>query len=235
MINLTKFTDSYERKARLYPALICLFPIMVGTAISFPNVFSTLSGLVALAAAVGFLQLLSHLARDRGKALETTLYEKWGGMPSVTIFRYRDNTIPTPAKLKYHTVLSKKSGVNAPTKKMELKLPNKADEIYLSWSDFLRGKTRDTKKYKLVFKENINYGFRRNLLGMKWLCVLSAIFSIGILYFPVLGGFKVNEIIFATTLLFTIYISVFIFVIKPSWVKVVANAYGKQLVEAINT
>lgn len=145
MIDWSKFTDPYERKARLYPALICLFPIMIGVSISYPKVFSTLSGFVALAAGVGLLQFLSHLARDRGKALEAGLYEKWGGMPSVKVFRHNDNRIPNPAKLKYHAVISKASKINAPSKEYELQQPIKADEIYLSWSDYLRGKTRDKK------------------------------------------------------------------------------------------
>lgn len=234
MIDLSKFTDPYERKARLYPALICLFPIMIGVSISYPKVFSTLSGFVALAAAVGLLQLLSHLARDRGKSLEEGLYKKWGGMPSVTIFRHRDNRIPSPAKLKYHAVLSKISKINAPSKEDELQQPTKADEIYLSWSDYLRGKTRDQKKYSLLFKENINYGFRRNVLGIKWFCVLSSVIAVAILFVPVFNGGEITKIIIATTSFCMLYLFVFLFVVKASWVRVVAEAYGKQLIEAIN-
>tara|TARA_R110000851_G_scaffold325125_1_gene492886 strand:+ start:3218 stop:3421 length:204 start_codon:yes stop_codon:yes gene_type:complete len=67
MIDLSKYLEPYERKARLYPALICMFPIMLGVAVSFKDVFTALSGLVALAVSVGMLQLLANLARDRGK------------------------------------------------------------------------------------------------------------------------------------------------------------------------
>lgn len=234
MIVLSKFTDPYERKARLYPALICLFPIMIDVSISYPKVFSTLSGFVALGLAVGLLELLSNLARDRGKSLEAGLYKEWGGMPSVTIFRHSDNRIPSPAKLKYHEVLSEISKINAPSKEYELQQPTQADEIYLSWSDYLRGKTRDQKKYSLLFKENINYGFRRNVLGIKWLCVLSSFIAVAILFFPVCNGAEITNIIIAATLLCMLYLYVFLFVVKASWVKVVAEAYGKQLIEAIN-
>lgn len=234
MIDLSKFTDPYERKARLYPALICLFPIMIGVSISYPKVFSTLSGFVALAAAVGLLQFLSHLARDRGKALEAGLYKKWGGMPSVTIFRHCDNRIPSPAKLKYHAVMSKISKINAPSKEDELQQPTKADEIYLSWSDYLRGKTRDQKKYSLIFKENINYGFRRNILGIKWFCVLSSIIAIALLFVPIFNGGEITNIVVATILFCMLYLFVFLLVVNDSWVKVVAESYGKQLIEAIN-
>ncbi len=234
MIDLSKYTDPYDRRARLYPALICLFPIMLGIAISFQKVFSALSGLVALAAAVGLLQLLSHLARDRGKSLESTLFEKWGGIPSVAIFRHRDTRIPAPAKLKYHTIMSNVSKINSPLKEEEAKHPTKADEIYMSWSDYLRGKTRDTNKYGLLFKENINYGFRRNMLGLKWFCVFSSLAGIGLIYAPALSNHDITPTMISGITFCVIYILVFIFVVKSSWVKVVADAYGKQLVEAIN-
>ncbi len=235
MIDFSKITDPYERKARLYPALICLFPVMVSISLSFPKVYSTLSGFVALAAAIGVMQLMAHLARDRGKHLEQTLFEAWGGMPSVVILRYRDKTIPGPAKTKYHAVLAKKSNIVAPTELFEKENPKEADDIYESWSDFLRGKTRDGKKYALVFKENINYGFRRNLLGIKRFCILSALISFVILLFPSLKSLMLSEIQIATGTLLIIYTMIFIFVVSDRWVKTVANAYSKNLIEAINT
>jgi hypothetical protein len=234
MSNLSNFTDPYDRKARLYPALICLFPIMISIAISFPKTFSTFSGFVALAAGTGLLQFLTHLARDRGKALEEELYYKWGGMPSVTLFRHRDDRISKPAKIKYHNFMSRASNINAPTKEEESSQPTIADEIYLSWSDFLRGKTRDKKKFELIFKENINYGFRRNLLGIKWYCVLSSLTALTILFSPIINSGKITELIISTALLCTLYIFIFIIVVTDSWVKVVADSYGKQLIEAIN-
>lgn len=234
MIDLSKHTDPYERKARLYPALLCIFPIIISISISFPSIFTTLSGFVALAAAFGLLQFISHLARDRGKALENGLFNLWGGMPSVVVLRHSDSLIPSPAKIKYHSVLSKKSGIKAPSREIEKKYPQQADAVYLSWSDFLRGKTRDPKKYPLVFKENVNYGFRRNLLGLKWYCVLSGAVGLVILNMPILNGNELSETMIAISLLFLLYMHVFIFVVNNSWVEVVAKAYGKQLIEAIN-
>ncbi len=234
MIDLSKYLEPYERKARLYPALICLFPIMLGVAVSFQDVFTTLSGLVVLAVSVGMLQLLANLARDRGKSLETTLFEQWGGMPSVRLFRHRDSTIPSPAKVKYHAVLSKASKIKAPSTKEEKQNPNQADEIYLSWSDFLRGKTRDTKKYHLLFKENISYGFRRNLFGIRWFCVASSLIGIVLTNTAVITGNQATDITIAVTLLLTAYLAVFLFVVNSAWVKVVADAYAKQLIEAVN-
>ena len=234
MINLSKYTDPYERKARLYPALLCIFPVIVAISISYPSIYKTLSGIVVLGAAIGMMQFISHLARDKGKAIEYELFHKWGGIPSVVVMRYSDNAIAPPAKVKYHSILSKKSGIQAPTREDEESNPESADEVYLSWSDFLRGKTRDTKKYHLVFKENINYGFRRNLLGLKWFCVVFGVIGLAILNLPIISGKEFTDTMLFMTTLIVIYTLIFVFVVNSNWVKVVAKEYGKQLVEAIN-
>ena len=234
MIDLAKITDPYERKARLYPALICLFPLMVGMSITFPKVYSTLSGFVALAAAIGGIQFLSHLARDRGKKLEPTLFKNWGGTPSVAILRHSDKLISPPAKLKYHSILENKSKIAAPSVDFENGNSDQADEIYSAWSDFLRGKTRDIKKYPLVFKENINYGFRRNLFGVRWHCICSALVAIVIMLSPSLENRSLSEVQIAIGLFLVAYIFIFLFVVSRDWVKTVADAYSRNLIEAIN-
>lgn len=235
MIDLSKYFDPYERKARLYPALICIFPIMLAVAVSFQNVFSVLSSLAALAVSAGMLQLFANLARERGKALEVKLFEDWGGMPSVRLFRHGDATIPSPAKKKYHAVLERASRIQAPSAEEEEKNPKYADEIYLSWSDFLRGKTRDTEKHSLLFKENVSYGFRRNLLGLRWPCVASSIIGLGATNAPVILGESLTDIKIAVSLLLGTYAVVFMFVVNGAWVKTVADAYAKQLIESVNT
>ncbi|MCP3670149.1 MAG: hypothetical protein GY814_06885 [Gammaproteobacteria bacterium] len=234
MIDMGKYFDPYERKARLYPGLICLFPILVTVSINYPKVYSTLSGFVALAAAVGILQLISHLARDRGKRLEPSLYETWGGMPSVVILRHRDSMLPRAAKLKYHHSLEKESGIKATTPEMEEGHPGESDDIYTSWSDFLRTRSRDMKKYPLVYKELINYGFRRNLLGIKPYCLYSVIASIILIIAPRLSIQEVSEIQVAVVVCMVIYMMILTLVVTREWVRTVAFAYAKSLVESIN-
>ena len=234
MIDLGKYTDPYERKARLYPALLCLLPIMVATAIAFPSVFSTLSGLVALAASVGILHFLTHISRGLGKALEAGLYQDWNGIPSVVILRYRDTTIPTPAKRRYHAILSERTGIRGPTQAMEDAHPDQCDEIYRSWSDFLRGATRDTKKYSLLFKENINYGFRRNLFGLKQTCIICGIVALALILLPSLFSKNLTTSITAGAIVISVYIAVLSIIVNPTWVRAAAHAYAIQLIETIN-
>ncbi len=235
MINFEKVTDPYERRARLYPALICLLPLIVSISLSFPSLFTTLSGLAVLVVSLGGLQLLTQLARDRGKRLEKSLFEEWGGMPSVAIFRFSDQNIPLPAKQRYHEIVSSETGIEAPTKELEMTSPKQADAIYLSWSDYLRGKTRDVRKYPMVFKENINYGFRRNLFGIKWFCVFSGFLSIIVIAIPISQSDAITETQIGIMIAIMLYILIFIIVVNKDWVRITAFAYAKQLVESINS
>ena len=231
MIDVTKLLDPYERKARLYPALICLLPITIAVFVSFPEVYSTFSGLIALVVTFGGLQFLSHLARDRGKLLENRLFNDWGGIPSVTIFRHRDSVIPKLTKLGYHSTLSNKTGIAGPSEEIEKNDPATADEIYRSWSDHLRTHTRDETKFSLLFKENINYGFRRNLLGIKLYCLVSGLIGLGVIILPHPSHLSNTDV--STCIAIIIYISTVIFVVNGNWVKVMADEYAKRLVEAV--
>ena len=103
-INL--ITDSYDRKARLYPALLLIAPV-VATAIAFLSAkFSALQSLSAAIVACGGAFLLAQLARDAGKKGEQGLFEKWDGLPSVVIFRFRDARLDSITKTRYHKRLA---------------------------------------------------------------------------------------------------------------------------------
>ena len=204
----------------------------------YPKVFHLWSSLAALAVSFGLLQFLAHMARDRGKQLEPTLFKQWGGMPSIRLLRYRDETIPKPAKERYHALLSEQTGINPPSNELENDQPAEADEIYQSWSDYLRGKTRNSSKYPLVFKENVNYGFRRNLFGLRLLCLLGSIFCLAVI---ILKGYQfyrtsatIDAAIAGTGVVVALYLSIFIFIINKQWVKLPAYAYARQLLEALN-
>jgi len=234
IIDLHKIIGPYERRARLYPSLLCLFPLILGISVLFPSLYAKLSGLAALAVSLGVLQLLVHITRDGGKGLEIKLFKEWGGMPSVAIFRFSDENIPGPAKYRYHNMISAETGIAPPTEEFEATSPKEAEDIYLSWSDYLRGKTRDRNKYPMVFEENINYGFRRNLLGVKAFCILSGILSLVMIGISSYKYGSYTELTVGISLVITLYIFVFIFIVNKNWVKTAAYAYAKQLVESIN-
>lgn len=65
---VAKVTDPYDRQARLYPALLCLLPLLALVALLYaPNV-SALTGVATLAVSCGglFLMLMSAARSERG-------------------------------------------------------------------------------------------------------------------------------------------------------------------------
>lgn len=76
-----------------------------------------------------------------------------------------------------HTFLAAKLGVAFPTAAQEAQEPGEADRLCESATRWLLEQTRDTSKYSLLFTENISYGFRRNMLGMRWIGLAAAMLA----------------------------------------------------------
>lgn len=163
---LAKVTDAYERQARLYPALLAGLPVIVMATVLYGS-NSVVTAASTVAASCGGLYLLASIARERGRRLEPILYEAWGGKPSTQLLRHRDRSIEGPTKRRYHAFLSRMVNLEFPSESEEETNPVNADEIYQSAVRWLLNHTRDKSKHKMIFNENIAYGFRRNAYGLK--------------------------------------------------------------------
>ncbi|MDO9179545.1 MAG: hypothetical protein Q7U16_14685 [Agitococcus sp.] len=164
---LEKITDPYERKARLYPALITLLPIVALIFTVYGGKLSAYYQVVTIAISFGGLFLLSNISREYGKRVENAMFKEWGGKPTTLLLRHKDQTIEKPTKLRYHQFLSTKISVPFPDTGQEATHLGNADDIYQSGVRWLLKETRDKEKFNLLFKENVTYGFRRNALGLK--------------------------------------------------------------------
>jgi len=66
------------------------------------------------------------------------------------------------------TSASSPASSTLPSAQEEADDPAKADAFYGRCGAWLRENTRDTKKFNILFNENVTYGFRRNLFALKW-------------------------------------------------------------------
>ncbi len=180
---VSKVTDPYERQARLYPALLAFFPVISLLSLLYGPKLSVVSNIVMYAISCGGLYLLTNICREFGKRIEPKLFKKWGGKPSTQLLRHRDSTIETITKNRYHDFLSKNINVSFPNPEQERLNPVAADEIYQSAVRWLLNHTRDTKRFSILFQENISYGFRRNALGMKPLALMICFINIFLILF----------------------------------------------------
>lgn len=236
---LNLITDGYDRKARLYPALLLLAPVLV-TVIAIAS--AKLSALQSLSAAIvgcGGAFLLTQLARDAGKNGEKALFEKWSGLPSVAIFRHRDTRLDTITKARYHKKLvTLVKGAKAPSVEDEEADPAGADQVYAAWSTYLRVNTRDTKKFPLLFQELVNYGYRRNVWGLRTFGIvvsgLSCAVAAGRLYQIYAATGDVGEEIAGAFAFALVFLSLWIFRFSSDWVRIPADAYAERLAETVD-
>jgi hypothetical protein len=231
--------DKYTIKARLYPSFIVLLPIYILCLFYVTDIQKYYHYLTAIISAGLFTFLLSQLGRDMGKKKEPILFKHWGGKPTTLILRHRNNYLDNITKERYHKLLALSIvDLIIPSFKEEQINPTYADKVYESCVKFLISKTRDTKKYSLLFKENINYGFRRNLWGMKFLaiCILLIClvihFYISSHYFSIMNNFTIKDIVLYLFLFATILF--WLFIVNKNWIKLIAFAYAERLFETLN-
>jgi len=232
---LSKIFDEYERKARLYPALIVISPIILDIYLIVPEIRNLSSTFASVLASLGLLELLAYVSRSGGKSKEKMLFNHWGGIPTSRFLRNSDTTIDPLTKKRYHNFLMKSiRDYKIPSLEDEVVNLASADSIYESGIRWLREKTRDKKAYPLVFKENVGYGFSRNLWALKNMSILLLIVSIllNVTVFYIKQG-KISlsytyEFWIANAISF-ILLLIWIFFINKSFVKNAAEAYARAL------
>lgn len=181
---LNQLKDPYEQKARVFPGLLVVLPLLVPLLWIFGPKNPILTTLLGLIVSCGTIYALASIARGMGKRLEEKLVAQWGGMPTTLILRHRDTFLDSLTKSRYHNDIRLKLGITPPTIEEEQANPIAADDIYIGSTRQLREMTRG-KSHALLLKENIAYGFHRNMLAVRPIGVLTSL--IGIIFGLVLS------------------------------------------------
>ena len=239
---LSFFADPYDRKARLRPALVSALPMFVSLLLLVPE-FGMLWGVVSGAMLFcGATTLLTHFGRDLGKALELRLFEVWDGKPSVAMLRHRDSRLSASDKRRYREFIDRRiPGLKLASPRKENQFPEQADDGYQGATSWLLAQTRDRSRFRLVFIENMNYGFRRNVLALKPLAVLFDAITIGAIVFANIGLWRESGIVtpsaeaIVCAALSAVHALIFLAVVRKSWVYAVADAFARQLLAATDS
>ncbi len=185
------------------------------------------------------------MGRERGKKIEPNLFNAWGGKPSVALIRHGDTRLNSVTKSRYHQFLQKNvPHFKLPSKDQEEKSPSAADEIYQTATDWLLSKTRDTTRFRLIFEENMNYGFRRNLYALKPIALILD-FMLGACVIIVTAASEslisddlvqilsqIDGYLYIAFGVVIMHVLAMIFIVTKTWVKTTADAYGQQLLAA---
>jgi hypothetical protein len=235
------FFDAYTIRARVFPAIVAAIPALAMLVLLFSWTGPAISSGLATLGLVVILYVFSDFARSQGKKLEPRIYEVQGGKPSVTMMRRNDASLDADLKDRYRAFLAGKLKRVAPTAAEEEQNRAAADAFYEQAGTWLRENTRDTRRFSVLFNENITYGYRRNLLGLKWVALgLNLIVSAVCAYLlwrnsPININDSFTGHVFVVLVVAAIHAVYIITVVRQSSVVAAARTYARQLILSTET
>lgn len=229
---MMRLPDTYTLKARIAPVLtIIALPAL--SALVFVSPSNPTSWFAAPAAIVALWAFTSLVGRGRGKSLEKDLFKKWGGSPTLKMLRYRSTSLPREQLAMLHQHFSKATFIRTPDEIFEQHVMDEADAAYEAITRHMRDETRDQKEFPLVFDELCNYGYVRNLFGLRplggWTGIAGAIVAAGYLFAVQQSLLDLRAIAIALNLVSAI--TWFSWPTESS-VRMVAESYADKLVSA---
>ncbi|MCL4743873.1 MAG: hypothetical protein KJZ83_00510 [Burkholderiaceae bacterium] len=233
---MSTFVDIYWFRAQVFPALWAVGPALVlaGVMTNWDDVGAAHAAGTSAFGVVLFA--LADISRRLGRRKEPEIFAIMGGKPSMTLLRHRDVHLDAGAKARVHAFLGGAAGLTMPTVKDETERPHECDCIYEACGGWLRENTRDAKTYKLLKVENITFGYRRNLLGLKpggiavGLLVLAAVVVLLWRYgFGALGD-EHSMALVGVGVAALVQLGYFIVFVTEDAVREAARQYGRQLI-----
>jgi hypothetical protein len=227
--------DQYTRTARLKPALLAALPAASTVASWSPTGLSGWA-LWGVFVADGGTLFLAQIARDRGKTKQQELFAaNGGGRPSERLLSHAHAPNTVVLARRHATLVRLMPDVPIPSVADEQNEPTRTYAVYTAWVSYLISRTRDDR---LLFQENLNFGFRRNLFGLKpvGLCVaVASSIVLGLkLLIDVRAHSSISPAIVAVEVFNVMAIIVWVSVFTPAWVMMSAQAYAERLMQALD-
>lgn len=228
------FLDTYSLKARLFPAILTVAPAVILCLLCASWVDPGLPEAVATVAVMVLFFAAANLARRFGRAKERKVFAKTGGRPRNLELTHANATFPASQKCRYGDFLAGQLGLPAPTEEEERSDPETAQAFYDQAYGWLRENTRDTEAFKLLFNENISYGYYRNLLGLKPIGILLNFLSLGaaaaiVHYQPSFASLSTGKLVLLGGLA-AIHLLYFLFGVTKRAMLDASAIYARQLV-----
>lgn len=235
MINVVNLFDSYSRQARLYPALLSVFSPLITILAWFPALITSSIGATAVlfASTCGVLYLLTTVSRAQGKKIEARLLKEWGGWPTTIWLRHSSQYLQPLTLERYHRFLRDNVPcLKLPSREEEEIDPVAADQGYASAVKWLQERCRG-KDFYLVEKENAEYGFRRNLRGMRTVGILGSFAAAGLSLIAALTKFtSIQDIppaIIGAGVVNVIILVGWLSIVRDTWVREAGDGFARAL------
>jgi hypothetical protein len=191
--------DRYTREARLAPAFLSVFPILLLLIVSFPGLRDIVPAILSLLCVFGVVRWISHIARGIGDKKEIKLFRKWGGKPTTTMLRVAMGHTTTekidlgdqvthqlgeapPAEI-IKKLITKREGPQFPedregeTASKIHDRDKKADKLNYLYEPVVAWMRENSRDSVLVVEEEISYGFQRNFFALKGFALACGVIS----------------------------------------------------------
>jgi hypothetical protein len=232
--------DSYERRSRLVPGLLALLPVAVTVLALGLNRIPLIAVAGSLLSAAGGPLLLAGLVRHLGLQAQDGLWLSWGGAPTTLSLRLRGQNNNPVQRQSWRLAVQEVTGHRLLTARAELADPAKADNTIEAAVADLRELTR-SRRFSMVATENKNYGFERNLYGLRWvgrtIALLAVAVTAGLLAFGQTGGAHLISTAGAAAglVINAGLLALWFFAPSTARVRTVADRYAHQLLQAAVT
>ena len=237
----SSFLDDFSRYARLMPAVVLALPFGFSAIVRGTFQKELLESAAFLLLMLGVAVFAMYVFRNRGKAVETAMYNRLGAKPTIIIQRFSDQRVDVVTKQRYHKRLNETYGLHLP-ERTEDEIPE-SDAQYESAANALRNYANSHRdKEPRVYQELKEYNFTRNLYGGKWIAltvyVLTAVREICLLK-PTEGQLVARlDSDYAVLLIMVTAVLALLLFVRKSSVEQKAFDYAKTLIEVserINT
>lgn len=229
--------DTYTVRARILPVLLVALPGCLASVAWFPEAETWWSAVSGLLMACGVPAFIAQIGRDRGKKKEAELYQSWGGKPTTRFLRHRDAPNKVVLARRHRRLQELLADIRIPTEQEEKENPVHADEVYEACTLFLRERARDKKGFPLLYQENVSYGFRRNLWGLKPIGIVVTLLGLAAVAVLMIVRYTQAEPLLPVAVISAasniLLVAVWLFWVNPDWVRIPAEGYAEQLLAAI--
>jgi len=232
-LNYINLSDNYERKARFLPALLTIFlllPLTYSIGVPILGWVTTLLGSTSLASviAVGF----SHLASAFGNRFQEHLWPRWPHDAPTNLWLHPDNCVRSAQQKKqWHKAIKNITQLDI----QSYKATGNSTELEALINDAvaqLRNRLWQSEFADRLKIHNCDYGFARNLTGMRPIWISFALISAAICWFEYFfsGADLLWPIISSVVAIIAIILA---FLVLPDYVRIKAHHYAETFLSAV--
>ena len=158
--------DRYSWRARVIPVYITAMPVVLALVVWLPHSLALPTGAITTIVLVPLAFLASQVGADFGKRLEKRLWLMWDGPTTTRFLRHSNTEFNAVTRDKVHTKL-RSIDLDIPSEGCQERNRRAGDTLLEACTLELIRRTRNREQFPLVHQGLTDYGFRRNLLGLK--------------------------------------------------------------------